>query len=113
MDMKTELLEYVRQNDFVTFAELRKVLGEPMAGDWMVGNESANVWFWAGLSDDFMDALDALISAGAIVYAPTSKLCYMIDGGSMNYPVAGPRVPKGGYKRPRWLPVCLRPTGAA
>lgn len=99
---------YIRQYDHVTFVELLSRL-EPFAdvrGDFGLELRD-NVVLWAGMSESFTDAIEQLRAEKRVWPTPTVWLTYMIDGGSLSLPIAK-RIPKGGYKKPHWLPVCLR-----
>jgi hypothetical protein len=99
----------VRDFDYVTFVEVQRKLEDfyPMRGDLMYGFAPINCWFWAGMSPEFCDAVDALLAEGRLHPVPSQPLTYFIDGGALNLPLAL-RVPAKGYKSERWMPVCLR-----
>lgn len=103
--------KYVRSFDWVTFAELVRLL-EPYAevrGDLaIISPQDPNIIIWAGLSETFIDVLATLLRGHRICYAPASVLAYAIDGAISTLPVVK-RPPKRGYKDLHWLPVCLRP----
>lgn len=108
-DLQGAVLEYVRQFDFVTFAELQRRL-EPFAavrGQISISLSNLGLVLWAGLSDPLADAILALVKAGELRYEATDQFAYWLDGMVLDLPLPR-RVPRGGYKRPRWLPVCLR-----
>lgn len=99
---------YVKQYDWVTFPELQRRL-EPFAEveGTMALELVPNVVLWVGMSEPFADAIQQLQREKRIWPWPTSALTYMIDGGMLKIPIAK-RLPKGGYKHERWLPVCFR-----
>lgn len=107
-ELKTAILEYVRTNDYVSFAELARVLTEQgfePAGN-MAAEVAENCLLWAGMSAEFVDAVRDLLASGAVKLAPASLLLYSIDGRFLMLPIAKRPRP---YKRLRWLPVTLRP----
>jgi hypothetical protein len=59
---------------------------------------------WAGVNDQFVDALDIFRDSGRIEPRAASVLTYFIDGGMLKIPIAK-RPPKGGYKKDHWLPL--------
>ena len=101
---------FVKQRDFVTFAELVHHLGVeyPLEGELsLVTAGDRNLILWAGMSRLFYEAVVELLHGGQVVPQPTSILTYLIDGRSLTLRLAQ-RPPKSGYKKPHWLPVCLR-----
>lgn len=100
--------EFIRRYDWVTFPELQRRL-EPFAE--VRGNVALelapNLILWAGMSEAFADTVQQLRSEKRIWSWPTVWLTYFLDGGALKMPIAK-RIPKGGYKTERWLPVCLR-----
>lgn len=99
---------YVKAYDWVTFPELERRLGPFVEVAGPLSLEIApNVILWAHMSEAFVDAVIELQDARRVWAWPASTLTYMIDGGMLKLPVAK-RLPKAGYKKKRWLPVCLR-----
>jgi hypothetical protein len=104
--LKEQILELVRQRDHVSFAELDRLV--PGFGGGMQAMLSAkyeNVFFWAGLTNEGYEALDALLQEQAVRFAPASVLVYMIDGEVPKHPVVKRA---RAYKKPHWAPVVLR-----
>jgi hypothetical protein len=99
----------VRLKDYVTFVELQRLLAPGMTvnGDTAMyaGRAAGNLVMWAGMSDQFFDLVDGLLTAKKIFTHPASTMTYLIDGGSLRLPLAKRAGP---YKKPRWLPVCFR-----
>jgi hypothetical protein len=104
--MKERIVTYVRENDWVSFPELERVLGEEARGDFQWLMRKFNVIFWAGMSDTFSQALLELVRDNVLALAPAQMLTYLIDGGRLNLPIAKRC---RSYKKLHWLPVCLRP----
>jgi len=105
------LLAYIRANDYVTFAEMPKVLAPFMETQGQVAAEAPqvpNLLFWVGMSQAWVDTLQALFTAHLIWQEPCSLASYLIDGAMLPFPLAK-RPPKGGYATPHWGPVCFRP----
>ena len=107
----TALLAYIRANDYVTYAEMPRVLSSfmPVKGDLSaeVGHVP-NLVLWVGMSQEWIQTLNELFTAGLIWRQPCPVLSYMVDGKVLTLPVAK-RLPKGGYKTPHWGPTCYRP----
>ncbi|TAK32625.1 MAG: hypothetical protein EPO21_14845 [Chloroflexota bacterium] len=99
---------YVCRHDHVSLVELRDAL-EPfftVRGDCRL-DIAPNVCLWANMSQEFADAIADLERAGKVHFWPTSIMVYLADGGVLNLPLAK-RLPPGGYKTLRWLPVVMR-----
>ena len=104
--LKQAILDYVRQYDYVSFAELDRLDG--FRGNCMWGVAARNIWFWFSLSPEAAAALTELLEEGQIELAPGTFLTYIIDGQWPSVPMAK-RV-RHTYKEPRWCPVVLRPS---
>jgi len=105
------LLAYIRTHDYVTFAEMPKVLAPFMETQGQVAAEAPqvpNLILWAGMSQAWVETLDALFAAHLIWQEPCSLTSYLIDGAMLTFPLAK-RPPTGGYATPHWGPVCVRP----
>jgi hypothetical protein len=68
----------------------------------------SNLILWMGMSEAWIETLNALFTAGLIWRQPCAILNYLVDGAMLQFPVAKRR-PKGGYATPHWAPVCFRP----
>jgi hypothetical protein len=104
--IKQAILDYVRQYDYVSFAELDRMEG--FRGNCMWGVAERNIWFWFSVSPEAGDALTELIEEASIELVPSSLLLYLIDGCLPTVPMA--RRAHHTYKEPRWGPVVLRPS---
>lgn len=104
--MKTEILELIRENQRVSFAELARDVAGFNAADMIdaheLGGDYPGVLLWSGLSRPAFDALRSLQAAGRIRAEPCGLMVYLIDGLSLSLPIAKPG---RRYRRPRWLPV--------
>lgn len=99
---------YVKHYDWVTFPELLRRL-EPFTevrGSFAL-EIAPNVILWLGMSEQIIDAVQQLQREKRIWPWPSSVFVHLIDGGLLKLPIAK-RLPKGGYKKERWLPVTLR-----
>jgi hypothetical protein len=106
--LKEAIVEFVRERDWVTLVELQRHMGDYMETKGHIALEWApNLLLWGGMSQELVDLLIELNKEKRIVYYTTSALTYMADGGVVDLPVAK-NMPKKGYKKPRWLPVCIR-----
>ena len=110
LSLKEKILSKVVAHDWVTFVELQRLLGDEAEGDFVYGADDMNILYWCGLSRRFVDAIESLNEERLIDLVPavSGTLAYFIDGGRLRLPVAK-RPPANGYKKPHWLPVCLRP----
>lgn len=99
-----QILAYVRERDFVTFAALHK----HFAGDAREGTEivlPGNRVIWAGLPRPVIDAVLGLLDAGRLASIPGTKAAYRRDGRVLKLPVE--RRPEF-HDEPHWFPVLLR-----
>jgi len=110
VSLTDDIEAFVKQRDYVTFVEIQNLRGRgALRGDCgleIPGRE--DLVLWGGMSDELGEALDELIRAGRIHLVPASRLTYLVDGGSMRLPLAKRPMGKP-YKKPHWLPCCLRP----
>jgi hypothetical protein len=105
------LLAYIRANDYMTFAEMPKVLAPFMETQGAMAAEVPevpNLLLWVGMSQAWVDTLKALFAAQLVWQEPCSLLAYLLEGTMLTFPLAR-RPPKGGYATPHWGPVCFRP----
>ncbi len=108
--LRDAILGYVIAHDHVTFAELTREFGARfnMRGDTGLAPQSIpTILYWAGMSREFCDAINVLTSnGGPLSLALCSPLVYMIDGTTLDLPIATKAHP---YKHDHWLPVVIRP----
>jgi hypothetical protein len=91
----------------VSVVEIRRFLEPYMPTTGTVSLSSArdpNIILWTGMSQEFADALEAVLNSPDISVTSGQFLCYLADGGALTLPIVN-RPPKGGYKKPHWLPV--------
>lgn len=105
-EMKPVVLDYINENDVVSYAELSRLFeqneydykGEIMA----CSDQCEHVVFWTGWNEEAYNMLGELIQEGLIHREPTQFLTYMIDGAALTFPL----VKKATYyKTDHWLPV--------
>lgn len=99
-------LDKVRSDRNVTFVELEAVLragGADPSGTFVL-EAAPNLILWAGMSAQFGEVIEALRADTEM--SPASVLVYMHDGGSLGLPIAK-NPPKGGYRKPHWVPAVL------
>jgi hypothetical protein len=99
---------YIVETGSVSLVELERVAAEHLAeisGDvaW-VSPDDNKVVLWAGMSQEFSDALGELCKRGNVEPQGTNYLVYLVDGKMLSYPIAK-RPPKSGYKEEHWVPV--------
>jgi hypothetical protein len=85
------LLTYVRANDFVTYAEMARVLAPliPVNGPLAaaVGTVPTLI-LWAGMSQEWVDVLHELFRAGVLWRDPCAFLTSLMDGACLTMPIA-------------------------
>jgi hypothetical protein len=111
---ETPLLAAIRdalRRDHVSFAELSRIEG--FRGDLqMMANADrvSNVVIWGGVSRAAIEALEIIRKEGEYELAPASFMTYLIDGVTLNLPIAKQI---RHYKNPHWAPMVLsRKTGS-
>ena len=101
-NMKAQILQYVKDRDRSSFAEFHREITGFKGELEMRINGFENIVLWAQMSSDAIDALNDLLNEQSLFMVPTPALTYLLDGGSLTYPVAKSA---RNYKSPRWLPV--------
>lgn len=102
-EMAERILEFVKGHKNTSFAELVRHLGEPAVGDLSMIS-ARNICLWSGVSQQFCDAY--ALALKQLDIKPTHVMTYLIDGVTLNMPLAV-RPPSGGYKQPHWAPAVL------
>jgi len=105
-EFKDRLYDYIAELDWVSFCNIRQKFPESR-GDMLFFVGVKNLCLYGGLSDLVIDALIDLRKDERIIYKPTHTLTYLIDGGLMKFPIPK-RIPKDGFKTPRWMPTTIR-----
>ena len=104
------VFDIVKTVDWVSFAELPRRLKEKgcvVAGGDYTLSLPGNLVVWGGMSEELVIAIISLVHGKRLFLHPASILIYLADGEGMRLPIAK-QPPPGGYKKPRWLPCCLR-----
>ena len=102
--IKQQIVEYVeRMGGGVSFVELERNV-EGFSGEYEFGILEKNLVFWQGVSNEAVDALNALMESGEVELVPTSPLTYHVDGAVPSLPVAKQA---RAYKEPRWVPIAI------
>lgn len=110
--VRANLLHRVQHYQWVSFAELANSAPEHFfEGDLSYGFPDKNLFFWCGLSQEAVNALNDLRAQNLIKFDPTSCFVYYCDGRVLNMPIAN-RPPRNGYKKPHWMIVVINPVGA-
>jgi hypothetical protein len=107
--LQEQILAFVRERDFVTFAALHK----HFAGDAREDTEivlPGNRVIWAGLPLPIINAVLALLDSGRLASVPGNKAAYRRDGRVLNLKVERRPEP---HAEPQWFPVLLRTIEAA
>jgi len=109
--MANVVFDLVRERDYITFVEIQNHLtkrGLPAAGDHaMELTNCPNVFLWIGLSPELLAAIKLVLDSRRLFIHPASVFSYFVDGRVLTWPIAKSKR-KGGYTKPRWLPVCFR-----
>jgi len=106
-DLEAQVLRYVREHDYVTFAALHK----HFAADAREQTEIAlpgNRVVWAGMPKPLVDAILALLEAEALAAIPGHPSAYRRDGRVLALPVEKV-LASAPHTEPHWFPVLLRP----
>jgi hypothetical protein len=108
-EMKEDILRYIEHYDWVTIAEMIRRYEDQAEGEnqWEAESDK-NIVFYTGLSEKLINALRELLREKKAHLHPASWLAYMLDGGALTLPLAQ-KPPRGGYRKPHWMPVCFRP----
>lgn len=106
-------VELVTARDWVSFAELRgfaEAHGITTKGDLAI-ELCPNGVIWAGMSQEFVDLVDAIREDGRLAWDGGSWLAYFADGEALGLPTAKrrPRDLVKGYAKPCWIPTFFRP----
>ena len=107
--LEAQILAFVRERDFVTFAALHK----HFAGDAREDTEivlPGNRVIWAGLPLPIIEAVLALLDQGRLASVPGNKAAYRRDGRVLKLPIERRAEP---HAEPQWFPVLLRTMEAA
>lgn len=109
-ELRRTILSYVNANDHVSFAELQREFGGRFNLRGSIGlapQSCPTILYWVGMSREFCDTINELTrNGGPLALALCSPLVYVIDGATLNLPIATKAHP---YKRDHWLPVVIRP----
>ena len=107
--MKEQIKKIISSRNDVSFPELMKAIPES-AGDCAMCHDNDSLILWEGMSQQFVDALQALLREGSIelqrVTATELALIHSFSRDSLpGWPVAE-RIKN--YKTPHWLPAIIR-----
>lgn len=104
MKTEKELTDFISKHPGTSFVELKRFIGEEFDGDyvWHASKPYNNIILWTGMSEQAIDLLAGAVESGLINIHGTSHLVYLIDGVSLNVPIAKKLK---NYKLPRWFPA--------
>jgi|SRR5262245_25989569 len=112
-ELADRIADFVSRSDYVSQGELINRFGDSLRGATQVYLNPVNVVLFVGCSELFADAVCILQQERPprVVIAPAHPMVLFIDGCPVpaKMPWMKGRPPKGGYKRPRFAPVCFRP----
>jgi len=111
--VKDMILEYIRENDFTTYAKIQALFDEAeydYKGDYTFFlDDNLSNSSWGGWNWEAYRMIEELQEEGHIAMHNSQLVFYYIDGIIPMYPL-GKR--NKSYKRLRWTPVCFRPVPA-
>lgn len=108
--LENHILKLIRAKHDVSFVELEKLftkLGYGFRGDASIlvnDVKLSNIIIWDGWNKEYTNCLINMLANDQIIVKPTSTLVYLIDGCTLELPVAK-HIRR--YKKPHWLPVVL------
>src|SRR5882724_547812 len=85
------LLDYIRANDWVTYAEIEHILAPYITVEGDGGIELAdfeNMALWSGVSRAFVDVVNEVLQTHLVCREPVPILPYMTDGKYLTLPLA-------------------------
>jgi hypothetical protein len=110
MNLTQTLLAYVRRYPGASYVNLQREAeqaGFDVHGDMVLAHEQyPTILSWAGMSDQFADAMLSLIHGRLVKERPTCLLVYLVDGGMLRCPLAKQL---RAYKTHHWCPVVFDP----
>jgi hypothetical protein len=107
--LKDRILAYIETTDHVSYAELANHFPEFKDGEFAISLRE-NLILWVNMTEEATQAIEELRAEKRITVSPSTMLVYLIDGMSLNMPIAK-RVRD--YKKPHWAPTTLRPAKRA
>lgn len=108
------IISYVEENDTATFPKILNAFSPfiETRGSAEKGHVSLpspldkNVIFFDGIAKDLGDAFAKVINKRVFLH-PCQAWMMLVDGGGLNLPIAK-KPPRGGYKKPHWMPTIFR-----
>lgn len=107
--IEQQIYDFIAEKDgSASFANIEQEFGRgnEIDGYGEIGISSLNLVFWEGLTVECADAIAKLLSDKRILLTDVSSIIYIVDGIIPNMPLAK-SPPKGGYKKPHWVPTIL------
>jgi len=102
MDFEQKIFDFIKGREYVSCIELSREFG---GGDKMIcKEEDENLVMAFGMSEELCQAVINLTRRADIVPVPASIFSYVVDGCTLNMPIAK-RPPPRGYSTPHWLVV--------
>ena len=101
---RENVLEYVREKDYVSFVELeRDFIGFTGTKVLTPKGYEQSIVFWVNVSQKALDVMIDL-AVNELALKPCHVMFYFTDGKCLDLPIAKKLYH---YKEPRWLPVML------
>lgn len=108
--IKQAIYSYCKKNPGMTYREIEDIFtahGFSWEGDYLsTAEEDGNVIFWSGWNIAAYDIISEMVRSGNLIREPCDLLLYLTDGKMLTFPIVR-KYPKGGYKRPHWLPCAF------
>lgn len=117
-DMKAEVLSYIKENGFTSYAELERFF-DSAGFDWqgdraITCSQNNTIFFWQGWNEAAIRIIRDLVKDGLAFIEETTAFVYLLDGKCLNLPLA---CTSRKYKKTHWLPTVFttekRKTAAA
>lgn len=107
-EMKERVLEYIKQNSSVSYAELEWFF-EQNDFDYRGNLDSLSgvcdhIVFWTGWNQEAYDIMAELLKEGKIHREPVTQFIYFIDGKVLQMPIVKHNRQ---YKTDHWLPTAF------
>lgn len=101
--LKEKILEKVRSNQHVTFAELTINIPDFKGEcDFGIQEDGYEIVFWSGMSREAIEAIKELRKEEKIHPHVCSTMVYIIDGMTLKLPV---QTNLRKHKKPHWVPI--------
>lgn len=109
IDLKNEILKYLKDNSSVSFVEIEQIFDEfdyKYSGNIAyLSKENENIVFWAGWNEEAFNVINELRKDGLILMDTCELVNYLAFGKVMRFPVASKE--SDAKDKMCWLPVAF------